>query len=141
MRLIALYILAFILTIIAITYDTGDNNENNQTQTTPPKTVQKTPIFLQEGVASYYADKFQGKPTASGELYDREVLSGAHKTLPFGTMVKVTRASNDKSVIVRINDRGPYSKKRVIDLSYRAAQEIDLILAGVATVKVEVLPK
>jgi len=141
MRLIALYILAFILTIIAITYDTGDNNGNNQIQTTPPKTAQKTPIFLQEGMASYYADKFEGKPTASGELYDREVLSGAHKTLPFGTMVKVTRASNDKSVIVRINDRGPYSKKRVIDLSYRAAQEIDLILAGVAKVKVEVLPK
>jgi len=91
------------------------------------------------GKASYYADKFQGRSTASGELYDRNKLTAAHPKLPFGTRCRVTNLTNGKVVEVRINDRGPFSKSRIIDLSYRAAEQLDGIRAGVFDVKVEVL--
>lgn len=94
---------------------------------------------IQEGKASYYADKFEGKPTASGEKYKHSKLTAAHKTLPFGTVVKVTNVGNGKSVEVRINDRGPFVEGRVIDLSRSAAEKIDLIHVGVADVKIEVV--
>lgn len=94
---------------------------------------------IQEGKASYYADKFEGKPTASGEKYKHSKLTAAHKTLPFGTVVKVTNISNGKSVEVRINDRGPFVEDRVIDLSRSAAEEIGLIHVGIADVKIEVV--
>ncbi len=96
-------------------------------------------IASEEGLAAYYSDVFQGKKTASGELYDRNGLTAAHKTLAFGTRVKVTDLGNDKSVTVTITDRGPYSKKRIIDLSYAAAEEIDLINAGISRVRIEIL--
>jgi len=110
-------------------------SESNQSRQESTKKLK----FIEEGVASYYADKFHGKPTASGELYDREAFSAAHKTLPFGTKVKVTRLDNAQSVIVRINDRGPNTPKHIIDLSYEAAKAIDLIHKGVANVKLEIL--
>ena len=93
------------------------------------------------GLASYYADKFQGSKTASGELYDKDLMTAAHKKFKMGTIVKVTRLDNNKSVIVRINDRGPYYKNRVIDLSRKAAASIDLIDVGSAMVKVEEVSK
>lgn len=93
------------------------------------------------GVASYYADDFQGKETASGERYNKNKLTGAHKTLEYGTVVKVTRIDNDKSVQVRINDRGPFIKGRVVEVSKKAAEALDLINAGTAKVKVEVVGK
>ncbi len=74
--------------------------------------------------ASYYADKFNGKKTASGEKFSNNKLTAAHKTLPFGTKIKVTNLANNKSVIVEINDRGPHTKKRELDLSKRAFMEI-----------------
>lgn len=91
------------------------------------------------GLASYYSDNFHGKKTASGEKYDKNQLTAAHKTLPFGTMVKVTRLDNNKSVVVRINDRGPYIKGRVIEVSKKAADAIDLTKVGAAKVKIEVI--
>ncbi|SFV55265.1 Rare lipoprotein A precursor [hydrothermal vent metagenome] len=91
------------------------------------------------GIASYYADIFHGKPTASGELYDRDAFTAAHPTLAFGTQVRVTELKNNKSVIVTINDRGPHVKNRVIDLSYVAAKSIGLVIAGVTKVKVETI--
>jgi len=91
------------------------------------------------GIASYYASCFEGKSTACGELYCGKELTAAHKTLPFGTLVRVTMLSTGKQVTVKINDRGPYSHKRVIDLSYKAAQTIGLVRAGVSKVKLEVL--
>lgn len=94
-----------------------------------------------KGKASYYADKFEGKLTASGEKYQRIKFTAAHKTLPFGTEVKVTNLLNNKSVIVRINDRGPFVKGRIIDLSWIAAKKIDLIESGVIDVSIEVLKK
>lgn len=96
-------------------------------------------VIAEEGIAAYYSDVFQGKKTASGELYDRNALTAAHKTLSYGTKVKVTYIENDKSVIVTITDRGPYSEKRIIDLSYAAAQEIDLIRPGIGRVRLDIL--
>jgi rare lipoprotein A len=93
-----------------------------------------------EGIASYYAEEFNGRQTASGELYDMEELTAAHPTLPFNTRVRVTNLDNGKSVVVRINDRGPFKKGRILDLSYRAARVIGLIPEGTAPVRVEILP-
>ncbi|MEM1124097.1 MAG: septal ring lytic transglycosylase RlpA family protein [Bacteroidota bacterium] len=93
------------------------------------------------GMASYYGNEFDGSATASGEAYDKNKLTAAHKTLPMGTKVRVTRLDNKKSVVVRINDRGPYLKGRIIDLSGRAATALDMIIVGEAEVKLEVLGK
>lgn len=92
------------------------------------------------GIASYYGPGFQGKKTASGERFDMNDLTAAHKTLPFNTKVRVTNVENNKSVIVRINDRGPFKKGRVIDLSQAAAKKIGLIITGAAKVKLEIIP-
>lgn len=94
---------------------------------------------VQTGKASFYADKFEGIQTASGEKYRHKKLTGAHKTLPFGTKVKVTNLANDKSVEVVINDRGPYVEGRVIDVSKSAAEELGFINEGLADVKIEVI--
>jgi rare lipoprotein A len=94
---------------------------------------------IQTGKASFYADKFEGSPTASGERYKHSKLTAAHKTLPFGTKVKVTNLSNNQSVEVTINDRGPYVENRVIDLSKSAAEQLGFVNQGIADVKVEVI--
>jgi len=91
------------------------------------------------GKASWYGKAFSGRPTASGELFDPSQMTAAHKTLAFGTRVRVTHLGNGRSVIVRINDRGPFTGGRVIDLSEAAARELGMIQAGVAEVRVEVL--
>ncbi len=96
-------------------------------------------VAAEEGIASYYSDVFQGKKTASGEPYDKNKLTAAHKTLAFGTKVKITDLKNNKSVIVTITDRGPHSKKRMVDLSYAAAEEIGLVKAGLSKVRLEVI--
>jgi rare lipoprotein A len=91
------------------------------------------------GMASYYADKFEGRKTASGEIYRHDLLTAAHRTLPFGTRVKVTNLSNEKTVEVVVNDRGPFTKGRIIDVSKSAAEKLDFINAGVTKVQIEVL--
>lgn len=93
----------------------------------------------QKGKASFYADKFEGRPTASGEKYRHNKLTAAHRTLPFGTKVKVTNVANNKSVTVRVNDRGPYAKGRVIDLSKSAAKALGFINQGLADVRIAVV--
>lgn len=94
--------------------------------------------FSQEkGMAGYYADEFQGRKTASGEPYDLNQLTGAHRTAEFGSYLKVTRTDNKKSVIIKVNDRGPYLKTRVVDLSKKAAEAIGLIRDGIAEVIIE----
>ena len=94
-----------------------------------------------KGICVFYNDKFQGHVLASGEKYDKEALAGAHKTLPFGTMVKVTNLENNKNVVVRINDRGPHggSKAKIIEITSRAAKEIDMIKKGKVQVQIEVV--
>ncbi|WP_229779327.1 septal ring lytic transglycosylase RlpA family protein [Pseudomonas matsuisoli] len=93
--------------------------------------------FTQEGKASHYSDAFQGKRTTSGERFDNDELVAAHKTLPLGTRVEVTNLENDKTVTVRINDRGPHTPGRVIDLSQEAAKKVDMLEEGVVPVKVK----
>ncbi|MDX1464891.1 MAG: septal ring lytic transglycosylase RlpA family protein [Halomonas sp.] len=90
----------------------------------------------QQGVASFYSDRFQGRTTASGEPFDQQALTAAHPTLPFGTRVVVTREDNGREVEVLINDRGPYAKGRIIDLSKRAAKALGMLKRG--TVPVEI---
>jgi rare lipoprotein A len=93
-----------------------------------------------EGIASYYADEFHGRTTANGETYDMHDLTAAHRTLPFNTRVRVTNLSNNRSVVVRINDRGPFKSDRIIDLSYRAAEELSMLGPGTARVALDLLP-
>jgi rare lipoprotein A len=91
------------------------------------------------GAASWYGGKFHGRLTANGERYDMNKLTAAHKTLPFGTKVRVTNRANGKSVVVRINDRGPYVGGRAIDLSRGAATAVGMLHSGVAKVKLDIL--
>ncbi|MBI1184354.1 septal ring lytic transglycosylase RlpA family protein [bacterium] len=93
----------------------------------------------QTGKASYYSDKLHGNETASGEKYDKFAYTAAHITLPFGTKVKVTNLWNGKWVVVKINDRGPFDKQRIIDVSKQAAIDLQMITAGVVDVKIEVV--
>lgn len=88
------------------------------------------------GMASYYAETYNGKKTANGEIYNSSELTAAHKKLPFGTKVKVTNLANGKTVKVRVNDRGPYVAGRIIDLTKKAAKKIDMLAAGVVKVKI-----
>lgn len=94
---------------------------------------------VQTGVASWYGPNFHGKTTSNKEIYDMFDLTAAHKSLPFGTFVMVTNLNNGKSVTVRINDRGPFVKERIIDLSYAAAKAVDMIDTGTAPVKLDIL--
>jgi len=97
-------------------------------------------LYYKKGIASFYAKKFEGRRTANGERYRRKLLTAAHRTLPFNTKVKVTNPKNGRWVIVRINDRGPYHRKRIIDLSRRAAKHLGLMGVGHAKVIIEQLP-
>lgn len=92
-----------------------------------------------EGLAAYYSSRLNGRRTASGQAFDQNALTAAHPTLPFGTKVKVTHTKNGRSVVVRINDRGPMQPGRVIDLSRAAASQLSMLRTGLAPVKLEVL--
>ncbi|MGM0635864.1 MAG: septal ring lytic transglycosylase RlpA family protein [Bacteroidota bacterium] len=94
---------------------------------------------VQTGLASYYDDKFDGRTTASGEVFDQNKATAAHRTLPFGTKVKVTNVSNQKSTVVIINDRGPFIRGRIIDLSKSIAEELDFLGDGTTEVEIEVI--
>ncbi|MGH8582595.1 MAG: septal ring lytic transglycosylase RlpA family protein [Gammaproteobacteria bacterium] len=100
----------------------------------------KAPAFEQVGTASWYGPGFHGKETANGEIFNQDELTAAHRTLPLGTKVAVTNVRNGKSVKVEINDRGPYIKGRVIDLSRAAAIRLGMKDAGLAKVQIEAIP-
>jgi len=104
-----------------------------------PSTTVGSPGQTTTGVASWYGPGFDGKTTASGERFNQNHLTAAHRTLPFGSVVRVTNLHNGRSVEVRINDRGPFVRGRVIDLSKAAAREIGLVERGIGTVEVRVL--
>jgi rare lipoprotein A len=97
--------------------------------------------YIEEGIASWYGSDFHGKKTANGEVYDMHKKTAAHKTLPFGTHLKVVNISNGKEAIVRINDRGPFVKGRIIDLSFAAAKDIEMIGPGTAKVRIVALSR
>ncbi len=108
--------------------------------THPVQTVSHGPT-VQHGKASWYGKAFHGRLTASGERYNMHAPTAAHKSLPFGTRVRVTNLDNGKHTVVRINDRGPFVKGRIIDLSYGAAKKIQMLQAGVVRVKLEILSR
>ena len=95
--------------------------------------------YDETGTASYYGAKHHGKKTASGEPFNQHALTAAHRRLPFGTRVQVTNLSNDRSVVVRINDRGPHIRGRLIDLSRQAAEQLGMLRSGIARVRVQAL--
>ncbi len=110
--------------------DTKINDINSEYQLTDEKFT---------GYASYYNSKFNGRKTASGEFYNEDEFTAAHRTLPFGTKLLVRNLNNNKTVVVRVNDRGPFVKGRILDLSLAAAKELGMISSGVVEVEVIVL--
>jgi rare lipoprotein A len=109
----------------------------------PPPTVERQPAvpgeYVEEGVASWYGDPFNGRRTSNGEVYDMHQMTAAHRTLPFGAIVRVTNLRNGKQTEVRITDRGPFVANRVIDLSLSAAQAIEMVGPGTAPVRLELI--
>ncbi len=104
-----------------------------------PKPLPPPVRSTQQGWASWYGPRFHGRRTANGERFNKFHLTAAHRTLPFGTRVRVTNLQNGRSIVVRINDRGPYIQGRIIDLSYAAARQLDMHHQGIIQVKVEIL--
>ncbi|HEX6588768.1 MAG TPA: septal ring lytic transglycosylase RlpA family protein [Longimicrobiales bacterium] len=115
------------------------NGRRKEASTSVAEIADEAPLLVLEGGASWYADALAGRRTASGEPYDPTELIAAHRALPFGTRLRVTNLSNDRSVVVRVIDRGPFAGDRILDLSRRAAEQIGIIRAGHARVRLEVL--
>jgi len=110
----------------------AQNQDNKSTQ------LERTEnVFRQAGIASWYGAEFEGRPTASGELFNTRLLTAAHPKLPFGTILRVTNTQNGKSVLVRVNDRGPFVAARILDVSRAAAEKLDMIVTGTAPVDIE----
>ena len=137
-----------IITLVGFTVLKGEKNVENERiliEEFVPVTVKENTVntsavkFIDRGTlkASWYGPKFHGKFTANGEVYDQMALTAAHKYLSFGTLLKITNPKNGKSVIVRINDRGPYIEGRELDLSKGAAIELGILAKGVARVKIQ----
>ena len=110
------------------------STNNSSIQKPPPGKAAVT-----EGIASYYAQDFHGKKTANGEEYDMHKMTAAHRSYPFGTKVRVTNLENNKIVVVRVNDRGPFKLERIMDLSLGAAEALDMTKSGTAKVRLEVV--
>lgn len=122
--------------------DSSGSNRATRTSSSSSGTVRTSSgkiLLTLEGVASYYADDFHGKLTSNGETFNMDDLTAAHRTFPFGTRIKVTNLANQKTVVVRVNDRGPFIDGRIIDLSRGAAKEIGSIQTGTTRVRLEVL--
>jgi len=101
--------------------------------------VVPTDNAFQVGLSSYYAHDFHGRPTASGEIFDMNGLSAAHRQLPLGTVIRVTHLGNGRSIVVKVNDRGPFVDNRILDLSLGAARKLDMLQEGVAEVRIDIV--
>ena len=139
-------LLVFFVNLIACSnsprYRTGAVKTSVRKSKTPAPLKTKSNVKhrkIMKGVSSFYAEDFHGKLTANGEVYDMYGLTAAHKTLPLNTIVRVTNLVNNKSLILRVNDRGPYVKGRILDCSYGAAKKLDFIVQGTTDVKIEVI--
>jgi rare lipoprotein A len=115
--------------------------DNSPILSEPPEKLPELPESTQTGLAAFYHMTFQGRRTASGESFDHSELTAAHKTLPFGTLVRVINLHNKRSVIVRVNDRGPMQADRVIDVTRRAAGLLGFLHRGMTRVALEILPR
>ena len=109
---------------------------SNNRQSSPPDYYEGEVIY---GESSYYANEFQGRKTANGEIFNMYKKTAAHRSFPFNTLLEVTNLENNQSVIVRVNDRGPFAGNRILDLSYAAAKEIGMISKGVVKVRIKIL--
>lgn len=116
--------IAFLIVIFLFIFNSGLNAQQ---------------AYKKTGIASFYADKFEGRQTANGEIYYHAKRTAAHNSLPFGSIVKVTNLENNKVVVVRINDRGPFVDNRIIDLSKSVAQDLDFVEKGITKVKIELI--
>ena len=131
-----LYLAIFLLSAVILT---GCAASPRFTSAKFPGKAHEASALLEEGMASFYAEEYNGRQTSNGETYDMNQMTAAHRTLPFNSRVRVTNLSNGKSVVVRINDRGPFKEGRVIDLSLAAAKVLEIIQPGTASVRLEVL--
>lgn len=128
------------------TKESGESSSGNYTEESAKSPKEENidsdnihTLETETGIASYYADKYNGRRTANGEIYNMYGISAAHPTYPMGTVVKVTNLSNNLSIILKINDRMPDFKGRVIDLSLGAARKLDMVQSGIAKVKIDVI--
>ena len=131
MRAFSAVLIPLLLTVSAAAQEAQTNDE-------PAAEVEQA-TEIDGGMASYYSDELAGNRTASGERFDPDELTAAHRSLPFGSLVRVTNVANGDSVVVRINDRGPFSRGRVIDISHAAARQIGMHRSGTARVKLALL--
>lgn len=127
--------------ITTSSYSTTLNNRFGDDAESPSNTVSdSTANQLEfEGNASYYGDEFQGRMTTNGEIFNQNYFTAAHRTLPFGTFLLVKNLRNNSSVVVRVNDRGPFKPDRILDLSHAAAEELDMLRDGIAKVRITVI--
>lgn len=144
LRLIALVFLVGLIQVASCTSsrrftNAGDSRGSAASGTSTVSSADGKSLLTLEGIASYYADEFHGRLTSNGETYDMNAMTAAHRTFPFGTKVRVTNLENNISVIVRINDRGPFVEGRIIDLSLGAAKVIQAVGPGTVRVRLEVL--
>jgi len=143
--LINTFWLKIVLVVLYINCIPEPRYGNNRYKEQPRKTNQsqhyRANNYVERGLASFMARELQGRTTANGEKFDMWALTAAHKTLPFGTIVRVKNLENNKTVDVRINDRGPFKRGRIIDLSYEAARRLDFINNGLAKVEVRIIKK
>ena len=138
----AFYILLITFSIAIASFECDPNPIYRADKDYQDKRQKKVAIpnnVYQTGMCSYYGEKFHGRTTANGEIFDMYALTAAHKKLPFGTVIKVTNLDNGMSTTVRINDRGPFVKGRILDLSYAAAQKVGMIRTGVAKIAIVIV--
>ena len=141
--MIKLFLLILILSLYACTasprYTSGTASKKNKTAKKFTKKSKDDKKTIYKGVSSYYGPKFHGNLTANGEVYDMYGVTAAHKTLPFNTVARVTNLDNNKSLILRINDRGPYIDGRILDCSYGAAKKLGFLKEGTANVEIRII--
>jgi len=127
----------YLVLFITLSFMTGCSRTTRPPEAMPEQKDVETQVFV--GLASYYGEEFNGNQTSSGETYDPARMTAAHRTLPFGTRVRVTNLENNRSVLVTITDRGPKKPDRIIDVSFNAATELMMLPPGVVKVRVEVV--
>jgi len=132
-------VLALLLVLTGCTGSKSTTKIELEKSTEPTNVEPKQVGDIQYGISSYYADRFHGKRTANGDIFDMYGISGAHQTLPLNSIVKVTNLENNKELIIKVNDRGPFIKNRIFDCSYGAAIKLGFVSQGTAIVKVEVI--